>query len=124
MAHALGFAELAEGGSLDSDVVASSLQAQAGGHPAALVQARRQLRDMVDDVEEGQRDLYRLAARAVGAAFAWTDPSGQPVGGPNPRVVRADWYPDPAGDAQLRYWDGRRWSGHVATAGTQYESPL
>jgi hypothetical protein len=26
----------------------------------------------------------------------------------------ADWYPDPHGEARLRYWDGRRWSEHTA----------
>lgn len=23
----------------------------------------------------------------------------------------ADWYPDPANDARLRYWDGSAWTG-------------
>lgn len=36
----------------------------------------------------------------------------------------ADWYPDPTGQFQLRYWDGDRWTDHVATAGLLYLSPL
>jgi len=26
----------------------------------------------------------------------------------------ADWYPDPAGKARLRYWDGSKWTEHTA----------
>jgi hypothetical protein len=29
------------------------------------------------------------------------------------------WYPDPSGNGQLRYWDGRTWSAHVAHAQVQ-----
>lgn len=26
----------------------------------------------------------------------------------------ADWYPDPKGEARLRYWDGESWTDHTA----------
>lgn len=26
----------------------------------------------------------------------------------------ADWYPDPRGEARLRYWDGANWTDHTA----------
>jgi hypothetical protein len=26
----------------------------------------------------------------------------------------ANWYPDPSGQARLRYWDGARWTDHTA----------
>lgn len=29
----------------------------------------------------------------------------------------ANWYPDPLGRHELRYWDGARWTEHVSTAG-------
>ena len=29
----------------------------------------------------------------------------------------ANWYPDPVGRHQLRYWDGARWTEHVSTDG-------
>jgi hypothetical protein len=35
-----------------------------------------------------------------------------------PADVAAGWKPDPASRAELRYWDGIRWSQHVSTAGT------
>ena len=28
-----------------------------------------------------------------------------------------DWYPDPSGRHQLRYWDGFAWTEHVSTNG-------
>lgn len=36
----------------------------------------------------------------------------------------AGWYTDPAGVAEMRYWDGRQWTEHVATEGRQSTSPL
>ena len=35
----------------------------------------------------------------------------------------AGWYPDPSGRFQLRWWDGRDWSEHVATWGAMYVDP-
>jgi hypothetical protein len=29
-----------------------------------------------------------------------------------------DWYPDPAGHHQLRYWDGGGWTSHVSDDGS------
>jgi hypothetical protein len=31
----------------------------------------------------------------------------------------AGWYPDPGGSSQLRWWDGKGWSGHYKPAGDQ-----
>jgi uncharacterized RDD family membrane protein YckC len=31
-----------------------------------------------------------------------------------PSRPRADWYPDPTGEARLRYWDGGAWTNHTA----------
>jgi len=27
----------------------------------------------------------------------------------------ADWYPDPRGEARLRYWDGANWTDHISS---------
>lgn|GEM_PF-3834924 len=36
----------------------------------------------------------------------------------------ADWYPDPSGRFQFRYWDGEAWTGHVSTDGkTDWDPP-
>lgn len=36
----------------------------------------------------------------------------------------ADWYPDPLGRHEYRYWDGAAWTGHVADAGEASFDPL
>lgn len=35
-----------------------------------------------------------------------------------------NWYPDPQGRYELRYFDGRQWTGHVMSAGQQGVDPL
>ncbi|MGY6499784.1 MAG: phospholipid scramblase-related protein [Acidimicrobiales bacterium] len=41
-------------------------------------------------------------------------PSGSP----------ADWYPDPLGRAELRYYDGTAWTAHISTGGDQQVDPF
>ncbi len=36
----------------------------------------------------------------------------------------ANWYPDPNGRAELRYWDGTAWTDHVSTGGQQSTDPV
>lgn len=40
----------------------------------------------------------------------------QPAAAPSPAAASppANWYPDPSGQARLRYWDGARWTEHTA----------
>lgn len=37
--------------------------------------------------------------------------------------VPADWYPDPAGRYEYRYWDGAKWTENVSRAGVMYKDP-
>lgn len=45
-----------------------------------------------------------------------TDPSPAPA-------PPADWYPDPAGQWDFRYWNGHSWTAHVSRAGVAYVDP-
>jgi uncharacterized RDD family membrane protein YckC len=58
-----------------------------------------------------------------GAPLGASPPSGAPVGAPPPPPGQpqqqdagqpANWYPDPHGQARLRYWDGQRWTDHTS----------
>lgn len=37
--------------------------------------------------------------------------------------VPADWYKDPAGRYEFRYWDGTKWTENVSRAGVMYQDP-
>lgn len=65
-------------------------------------------------------------------------PAAQPQPEPTPAVqpqaapaaaapatpaVPANWYADPSGRFELRYWDGNAWTEHVSRAGQQYTDP-
>ncbi|NQU36224.1 MAG: DUF2510 domain-containing protein, partial [Actinobacteria bacterium] len=39
-------------------------------------------------------------------------------------AASADWYPDPSGHHQMRYWDGSAWTDHIANAGVAGSEPL
>lgn len=39
-------------------------------------------------------------------------------------TVAADWYPDPYGRSELRYWDGAAWTDHVSSNGRQGTDPV
>jgi uncharacterized protein YxjI len=40
-----------------------------------------------------------------------------------PQQTPADWYPDPIGRHELRYWDGTQWTEHVSSHGRQSVDP-
>jgi hypothetical protein len=37
--------------------------------------------------------------------------------------VPADWYKDPSGRFEYRYWDGSKWTENVSRAGVAYKDP-
>jgi len=37
--------------------------------------------------------------------------------------VPANWYADPSGRYELRYWNGDEWTDHVARSGQQFTDP-
>lgn len=40
-----------------------------------------------------------------------------------PQATPANWYPDPLGRHELRYWDGSQWTEHVSSHGRQSVDP-
>ena len=39
-------------------------------------------------------------------------------------TTAADWYPDPYGRAEVRYWGGATWTDHVSSNGRQSSDPI
>ena len=50
----------------------------------------------------------------------WAGATGSPIDLPQP----ADWYADPTGRHQHRYWDGGAWTAHVADNGDGSTDPI
>ena len=52
------------------------------------------------------------------APYGAPPPTGAPTATVPPpsggQEQKADWYPDPQGQARLRYWDGQRWTDHTS----------
>jgi hypothetical protein len=46
--------------------------------------------------------------------YAGWEPALAPL--PVPTVAPPGWYPDPSGQAHLRWWDSARWTEHTSTA--------
>jgi hypothetical protein len=62
-------------------------------------------------------------ADQVGQAAA-TAPPTAPTAPQAPAVAPAQWYPDPSGRHQYRYWDGRVWTTKVADNGVESSDSL
>ena len=54
------------------------------------------------------------APQSVGSSAAQPAPSS---------AAPAAWYADPSGRFELRYWDGKEWTEHVARGGQQFTDP-
>jgi hypothetical protein len=57
------------------------------------------------------------ASTPTSATYATTTPAAASTGATP--AVPADWYKDPSGRFELRYWNGTAWTEHVSTGGTQ-----
>ena len=55
-------------------------------------------------------------AASAPAAVATSSSSGS-------ASVPAAWYADPSGRYELRYWNGKEWTEHVARSGQQFTDP-
>jgi len=73
----------------------------------------------VADLEKRLAAATAGAGRSSGAAGAVGASAPAAAGGP-----AAEWYADPMGRHQYRYWDGATWTEHVADDGVQSDDPL
>lgn len=77
-----------------------------------------------------QRWQVRVNAYGLGLTDRYPpftfDPSlvASPGTGAPEAATPGAWWPDPTGRHELRYWDGRQWTGHVADGGVSGVDPL
>ena len=61
---------------------------------------------------------------ATTAAPPYPTTAAFPAGPPQTSAPPFGWYPDPSSRHEQRYWDGTRWTDHVADGGQQSDDPL
>jgi Protein of unknown function (DUF2510) len=66
--------------------------------------------------EDGQR--VRLTVSKFGVAQFWEVAQGPPTTSDSTVTPEKNWYPDPTGRHEFRYWDGTKWTAHVSDRGT------
>ena len=112
-----------------------------GGQPTSSTATARTARTNSEKVSSARRPRAEVARDAdrgrcrAGAAAGTRADTGRtavaeavpPPAAPERLVesgVPADWYPDPGGRHQYRYWDGNAWTDRVADDGVQADDPL
>jgi hypothetical protein len=63
-----------------------------------------------------------VAAPAATSAGWSASPAVPPT--PPPTTIQAGWHRDPTGRHEVRWWDGQRWTEHVATQGQPSTDPI
>jgi uncharacterized RDD family membrane protein YckC len=93
------------------------------GFITALSSERNQrVGDMVAKTYVVEKNAAGRPIAQIGGGPAWVPYGAPPTGAPVPSSApppaagdqKADWYPDPQGQARLRYWDGQRWTDHTS----------
>ena len=62
-------------------------------------------------------------ASAAGWAATSSDSAESTIPTTTVPSVPADWYKDPAGRYDFRYWDGSKWTENVSRAGVRFTDP-
>ena len=95
----------------------SSAYLNQGARDKQLVSILEELKLSSQRSEHYLAALGRLELEKQGHSNRVNTPEAEPA----PQVPEtpgpADWYPDPSGAAQLRYWDGAAWTDHVHVTG-------
>ncbi|MBU3689129.1 MAG: hypothetical protein B7C54_05895 [Acidimicrobiales bacterium mtb01] len=104
----------------DSDSLASTLTAKSaeGWTVVSIVSVL----DGAELVAFLSREATSSAASTNSTANTISAPATPTATNTTPSVP-ADWYKDPAGRYEYRYWDGTKWTEHVSRAGTVLKDP-
>jgi hypothetical protein len=82
-------------------------------------------RGLFDFVAGYLRWQTRVSGYALGLSDRYPPFTLEPsIAAPVTATVPAQWYADPTGRHEYRYWDGSSWTSHVADAGQTASDPL
>jgi uncharacterized RDD family membrane protein YckC len=79
---------------------------------ALATKKNQRVGDLVAKTLVVRKDAAGQPIQALEPVFAGAGAYGAPP--PMQQPQQADWYPDPQGQARLRYWDGQRWTDHTS----------
>lgn len=79
--------------------------------------------EVVDIVTTFDGRYCAFLRRPVSGAASEKASSSVAVPPANSTGAPAAWYADPSGRYELRYWDGKEWTEHVARGGQQFTDP-
>jgi hypothetical protein len=98
-----------------SEVLGPGLHPACGVHLSREDDGRPKATLLIQKRQDPSPSTTELGARG------WTMPTAAET---PPPVRPAEWLPDPQGSHELRYWDGTRWTAHVADRGVQATDQL
>jgi len=76
---------------------------------------------MSEDEATRQLPAITEATSSLGAMFEPEPVRADPT---SAAFREAQWFSDPSGRHQLRYWDGRQWTDHVSNGGVGGTDPV
>ena len=77
----------------------------------------------ITTVNPGSAAAQPVAATPASSASASSGASGATGAASNVPNPPANWYPDPSGRFERRYWNGSKWTEHVANGQNQAIDP-
>lgn len=80
--------------------------------------------EAVVEYSEHMHELLRLTTASGSDVYVAGDPGTVTFWSQAPGSSAANWYPDPSGRHELRYWDGRQWCDSVSDSGQRGSDPL
>jgi ribosomal protein S1 len=118
------FAYVALPGGAEGSIHVSKLTAHRVADPSEVVRKGQTVKVTVIGWDD-DRSKVQLAMVAESSGHATVGAKPVPItSSPSAQAIPAQWAPDPHGRFELRYWDGTRWTVHVAQAGVQRTDPL
>jgi uncharacterized RDD family membrane protein YckC len=81
---------------------------------ALATKKNQRVGDLVAKTLVVRKDAVGQPVQFAEPAYAYAGAGAYGAPPPVQQPGQADWYPDPRGEARLRYWDGQGWTDHTS----------